>query len=121
MLWMKISQPRRPFRRPRKWIAAYLVISASHVAISDVHAQSAPEEEKRIITLESTIRGDQQQPRVLSIVPWDSPPQKRVTRVALTGQLQGEMAPLERNAFLQRIELHRRLTGGDNPASANDN
>ncbi|WP_100642402.1 hypothetical protein [Alteromonas facilis] len=108
MQWMKINRPRRPFRR-RRVVAAYLIITASNLMISDVQAQQVAGQDSRVIKLESTIRGDQQQPRVLSIVPWDSPAQKRVTRVALTGAGESQLAPLERNAFLQRIELHKRM------------
>jgi hypothetical protein len=63
----------------------------------------------RVIRLESTIRGDQQQPRILSIVPWDSPANRRISRVALTGEIGETMTPIHRHAFLQRIQLHEQL------------
>lgn len=62
-----------------------------------------------VLRLEATIRGDQQQPRVLSIVPWDSPPHRRISRVALTGEASNMMVPLHRHTFLQRIALHDQL------------
>jgi len=62
-----------------------------------------------VLRLQATIRGDQQQPRILSIVPWDSPAHRRTSRVALTGETSNTMAPLHRHAFLQRIALHDQL------------
>lgn len=62
-----------------------------------------------VIRLEATIRGDQQQPRILSIVPWDSPAHRRISRVALTGEISDSMTPIHRHAFLQRITLHDQL------------
>lgn len=108
MLFNKILKPRRAFKRSRHVVAAYLVVSSAAIVVADVRAQQADQD---VIQLESTIRGDQQQPRVISIVPWNSPPHKRVSKVALTGETTRVMQPLERNAFIQRISLHQLLIG----------
>ena len=62
-----------------------------------------------VLRLQATIRGDQQQPRILSIVPWDSPANRRTSRVALTGEISDTMLPLHRHTFLQRMTLHDQL------------
>ena len=62
-----------------------------------------------VLRLQAVIRGDQQQPRILSIVPWDSPAHRRTSRVALTGEASDTLTPLHRHAFLQRIALHDQL------------
>lgn len=105
---------RRAFRRKQAAVAAYLVVTSANVMITDVFAQQA--DDNTIIRLESTIRGDQQQPRVLSIVPWDSPPHMRMGRVALTGDVMQPMAPIERQAFLNRLALHQTLFGPVQPS-----
>ncbi len=107
----RIFKSRRQFRRGRKLVTAYLIVTASTVLIADVKAQQNEADADGVIRLESTIRGDQQQPRVLSIVPWDSPGHKRISRVALTGDRTTRMEPLERSAFLQRVALHQTLLG----------
>ena len=98
---------RRAFKRKDAMVAAYLVITSTNLMVTDVMAQQS--NERDVIKLESTIRGDQQQPRVLSIVPWDSPPHMRMGRVALTGEASQPMAPIERQAFLNRLALHQVL------------
>lgn len=117
MLFNKMLKPRRAFKRSQKMITAYLVVSATTVMVADVHAQQSQTD---VIQLESTIRGDQQQPRVISIVPWNSPPHKRVSKVALTGERSEVMQPIERSAFLQRIALHQLLLGESSSGTNTD-
>ncbi|MDM7862029.1 hypothetical protein QTP81_15605 [Alteromonas sp. ASW11-36] len=116
----KMLKGRRQFRRGRKLITAYLVVTASAVMIADVKAQQNAADTDGVIRLEETIRGDQQQPRVLSIVPWDSPAHKRIGRVALTGDRTAFMEPLERSAFLQRVALHQALLGAATSENTQD-
>lgn len=88
-----IAQQREPIRTP----------------VEANERQPVKLDEDGVLRLQATIRGDQQQPRILSIVPWESPAHRRISRVALTGETSDSMASLHRHTFLQRIALYDQL------------
>ncbi|MFT5276713.1 MAG: hypothetical protein ACI97K_002292 [Glaciecola sp.] len=59
-----------------------------------------------ILRLEETIRGNKEQPKVLSIVPWQLPLHQRIDRNEQRwAPIQTQLKPLERNSFLKEIKL----------------
>ncbi|WP_416306154.1 hypothetical protein [Neptunicella sp. SCSIO 80796] len=76
-----------------------------------------------ILKLDAIIRGSQEQPKVMTIVPWQTPtPKSPFSRADLT-PLPRTLAPLERRHFLREIALHEKLSGqqaGIQPAYPNE-
>ncbi len=59
-----------------------------------------------VLRLEETIRGNKEQPKVLSIVPWQLPLHQRIDRNEQRwAPIQTQLKPLERNSFLKEIKL----------------
>jgi hypothetical protein len=59
-----------------------------------------------ILRLEETIRGNKEQPKVLSIVPWQLPLHQRIDRNEQRwAPIKTKLKPLERNSFLKEIKL----------------
>lgn len=59
-----------------------------------------------ILRLEETIRGNKEQPKVLSIVPWQLPLYQRIDRNEQRwAPIKTELKSLERNSFLREIKL----------------
>ena len=59
-----------------------------------------------ILRLEETIRGNKEQPKVLSIVPWQLPLHQRIDRNEQRwAPIKTQLKPLERNSFLKEIKL----------------
>jgi hypothetical protein len=62
-----------------------------------------------VIQLEAVIRGNQQQPKVLTIVPWQSPGRKNTLPSPVWQQVKQQLQPLERRDFLQEQRLFEKL------------
>ncbi|AEP31742.1 hypothetical protein GNIT_3648 [Glaciecola nitratireducens FR1064] len=59
-----------------------------------------------ILRLEETIRGNKEQPKVLSIVPWQLPLYQRIDRNEQRwAPVKTKLKPMERNSFLKEIKL----------------
>ena len=59
-----------------------------------------------ILRLEETIRGNKEQPKVLSIVPWQLPLYQRIDRNEQRwAPIKTKLKPMERNSFLKEIKL----------------
>ncbi|MDT0595029.1 hypothetical protein [Glaciecola petra] len=64
-----------------------------------------------ILRLEDTIRGNKEQPQVLTIVPWQLPVHQRINENE-EWQLQVNKLPsIERNAFLRRLAVVNEMKG----------
>ena len=74
-------------------IVALLSFSAS--------AQQAPE----VIKLEDTIRGNQEQPKVLTIVPWQAPSVKQSLPSQIVERINKGFVPLERDEFNHQLQF----------------
>lgn len=66
-----------------------------------VHAQ----DKQAVIKLEDTIRGDQEQPKVLTIVPWQLPEVKEPLPSPILDRINKQFAPLERSEFKRQIDF----------------
>lgn len=66
-----------------------------------------------ILRLEETIRGNKEQPKVLSIVPWQLPLYQRIDRNKQPwAPLKTELKSLERNSFLKEIKILEGIQNG---------
>ena len=63
-----------------------------------------------VIQLEAVIRGNQQQPKVLTIVPWQSPERRNALPSPVWQQVRQQLQPLERRNFLQEQQLFEKLS-----------
>jgi hypothetical protein len=71
-----------------------------------VHAQQRPPAiRQQSIQLEETIRGNQEQPKVLTIVPWQSPKEKEALPSLILQRLDKKFQPLERDEFQRQIQF----------------
>ena len=64
-------------------------------------AQQAPQ----VIKLEDTIQGNQEQPKVLTIVPWQSPSVAPSLPSQVSERINKRFAPLEREEFSRQLQF----------------
>ena len=68
--------------------------------------QSGSANKDDVLRLEETIRGNKEQPKVLSIVPWQLPLHQRIDRNEQRwAPIKTQLKALERNSFLKEIKL----------------
>jgi len=82
--------------------------------------QSAPSTDEPL-RLEATIRGDKEQPRVLSIVPWQLPTHRNIEGTLSWKPQSVSLKPIDRAQFLRQIQLSQQfdvqaLTNQENAA-----
>ncbi|MDN4502064.1 hypothetical protein QX776_06605 [Alteromonadaceae bacterium BrNp21-10] len=84
----------------------YLIAALGGMLSPVVLAQS----KANVLKLESVIRGNQEQPKVLTIVPWQTPKTKAIFASLQTQLMQTEFEPLERSSFIRQISFHHKLS-----------
>jgi len=62
-----------------------------------------------ILRLEETIRGNKEQPQVLTIVPWQLPVQQRINENKDWQLQMTELSSIERNAFLRNLAVVKEI------------
>lgn len=67
------------------------------------HSVSA--QEPVVIKLQETIRGNQEQPKVLTIVPWQSPKTKRALPSPIIERINKKFVPLQREELKLQIQI----------------
>lgn len=77
----------------------HLILPCSFLA-SSVNAQQ-PE----VIKLEETIRGNQEQPKVLTIVPWQSPKAKQALPSPIVERINKTFVPLQQDELKRQIHI----------------
>lgn len=93
------------------WGAA-LLVSVSVQAQQDDNdnlAQSASAEQP-ILKLEATIRGSREQPKVMSIVPWQPPTEKQPLPSPVLSRINQQFQALNRNEFRRQIDYFEKLS-----------
>ena len=86
-----------------------LIVCGTTLFIS--HAVSAQQSESKrrqqTITIEETIRGNanQEQPKVLTIVPWQQPNEKEALPSPISERLNKQFSTLERDEFRRQIRF----------------
>jgi hypothetical protein len=66
-----------------------------------------------VVTLRSTVTGEQQQPRVMYLVPWQQPVEGTFNYELEAGFAQELFAPVDRDEFRRDLEYQARLDDGD--------
>ncbi|MDO6565569.1 hypothetical protein Q4561_00725 [Alteromonas sp. 1_MG-2023] len=83
--------------------------------------ETSPDEPLR---LEATIRGDKEQPRVISIVPWQLPIHREIEGTLSWEPSNKELEPLNRKQFLRKVALSKQFSATGpfaNPPVSEDN
>jgi hypothetical protein len=85
--------------KTKRYLAAMYCILPLGFLSCMVNAQQ-PE----VIKLQETIRGNQEQPKVMSIVPWQSPKAKQALPSAIVERINKKFVPLQRNELKRQIK-----------------
>jgi hypothetical protein len=67
-------------------------------------ATQAAAQQQQVIKLEDTIRGNQEQPKVLTIVPWQAPTVKQALPSPILERINLKFVPLERDEFSRQLQ-----------------
>ncbi|WP_252732173.1 hypothetical protein [Paraglaciecola arctica] len=67
--------------------------------------QSVDAQEPEVIKLQETIRGNQEQPKVLTIVPWQSPKPKEALPSQIIERINKKFMPLQRGELTRQIQI----------------
>ena len=86
--------------KPQRYLAAMCLVMPLGFLGDIVNAQQ-PE----VIKLEETIRGNQEQPKVLTIVPWQSPKTKQALPSAIVERINKKFVPLQRDELKRKIQI----------------
>jgi hypothetical protein len=62
-------------------------------------------QQQEVIQLEETIRGNQEQPKVLTIVPWQSPKAKQALPSPIVERINKKFVPLQREELQRQIKI----------------
>jgi hypothetical protein len=73
--------------------------------LSTVLSTISHAQEPVVIELEETIRGNQEQPKVLTIVPWQSPKAKQALPSPIVERINKKFAPLQREELKLQIQM----------------
>ncbi|MDB2331497.1 hypothetical protein N9V74_07305 [Alteromonas sp.] len=102
-----------------------LMLLSSFVVSLSANAQNVDEATPDTpLRLEATIRGNKEQPRVLSIVPWQLPKHRNIRGALLWTPMNTQPQPIERNRFLRRVALNQHFSDVDEmkvPPATQDN
>jgi len=63
------------------------------------------QQQPAVIELEETIRGNQEQPKVLTIVPWQSPKAKQALPSPIVERINKKFVPLQRDELKRQISI----------------
>lgn len=75
--------------------------SAPDTAVAELNnANQGP-----VIRLEDTIRGNKEQPQVLTIVPWQLPTHKRIDEATKWQPVVSQLPPIERTSMLRNLQI----------------
>jgi len=84
----------------KRYIAAIcLVLSLGFLANFAIAQQPA------VIKLQETIRGNQEQPKVLTIVPWQSPKTKQALPSPIVERINKKFVPLQQDELKLQIQI----------------
>ena len=62
-------------------------------------------QEPEVLTIEETIRGNQEQPKVLTIVPWQTPTVKEALPSQIVERINKQFVPLQRDELLRELNI----------------
>lgn len=92
------------------FVSHYKILCVLGVALAPIipmHSVYAEEDE---VVIESKITGSREQPKVLSVVPWQDPPRAFDMREDVKSVIDDEiMQPIDREAFIREANYYNRL------------
>jgi hypothetical protein len=94
----------------------FLIICTSSFISVFSYAQDAQDnqpqiaERPQVLQLESTIRGSREQPKVMSIVPWQPPTDKQELPSLILQRIDQEFVALDREEFQLRVRHFENLS-----------
>jgi hypothetical protein len=88
-------------------------------------AAQQPISSSEILRLEETIRGNKEQPQVLTIVPWQLPSHQRINENKVWQPMIEDLPSIERGEFLRDLAVVNDIGGGrgenaDNPTPSTE-
>lgn len=90
--------------------AAYLALSVLFVGLAQMVLTHRAHAEDDEVVIESKITGSREQPKVLSVVPWQDPPRAFDMREDVKSVIDDEvMQPIDREAFIREANYYNRL------------
>ena len=96
-----------------------LCLSVVLLAAAVFHAPASTGQEA-VVTLRSTVTGNQEQPRVMYIVPWQ-PPGRSKFEYSLGSDIAKELfAPVDREEFVRGIKYQAMIESSSSSESAED-
>lgn len=75
--------------------------------------QQRVSERNGILQIQDTIRGSREQPKVLSIVPWQPPRDKASLPSPFVKRIEQDFMPLDREEFIRKVQHFERATGDE--------
>jgi hypothetical protein len=78
-----------------------------------VQAQQQPISSNEILRLEETIRGNKEQPQVLTIVPWQLPSHQRINENKAWQPMIEDLPSIERGQFLRDLAVVNDISSGN--------
>lgn len=90
-------------------LVALMMVLATVGHVPPMKAQEVQNDDAPL-RLEATIRGDKEQPRVLSIVPWQLPTHRNIEGTLSWKPQQATPTPLERTQFLRKMALSQQFS-----------
>ncbi|MFT2089975.1 hypothetical protein [Paraglaciecola sp. 2405UD69-4] len=64
-------------------------------------------QDSEVVTIEETIRANQEQPKVLTIVPWQAPTVKEGLPSHIVERINKQFSPLQRGELLRELKVLR--------------
>jgi hypothetical protein len=89
---------------PQRYLGAYVTAMGVVMSLGFL-GNIANAQEPAVIQLEETIRGNQEQPKVLTIVPWQSPKTKQALPSPIVERINKTFVPLQREELKRQIHI----------------
>lgn len=99
----------QPYRLPIMLLLPFVMSLSANAQDIDEAKLDAP------LRLEATIRGNKEQPRVISIVPWQLPKHRNIRGALKWAPMNTQPQPIERNRFLRRVALNQQFNDVEKP------
>lgn len=100
-----------------QWSLGVLGVVGGCALASNAAAQNASDDD--VITINATVTGNQEQPKVLYIVPWKQAEDKTILYQNLNTRLETVFGHVERREHLRQLELIAELSPTDSPVDEN--
>ena len=93
------------------WLACIAALSQCIIAAAGA--------EEAVINMESTVKGNQEQPKVLYIVPWKAPEGPAMLYQSIDSQLQAVFSHVDRAEFRRQLHYLKQISESNNISESN--